>query len=119
MVLDANAANLVAEREQDVVVVEMTAAEEQVCLPDQFAVWGDLLVACLDQVRAIGHDVQPDRAGLVQVDPPHVPARKHREIDQTVEGKPARTPWHHHRARRSRGRRRRASREVASAAARS
>ncbi len=61
-VLDPAPADLVADRGQELVSIEMASAEQRVRLPDQGPVRVQLVLSGLQQVGAVGGEVQPDGA---------------------------------------------------------
>ena len=87
MVLEADAAHAIGERQQKVVVIVVMRIEQTIGLSHERAVGGEMLGLRLQQIGAIGEHVEPHRhrAGRVEVDPLHVAPGEHGRIDQDFE----------------------------------
>ncbi len=87
MVLEADAALPVAQREQEVVVVVVMRAEERVRLLDQGAVCRERVRRGLDPIGTVAEHVEPHRDGAtgIEIVPLDVAAPVDRRIHQRVE----------------------------------
>ena len=85
--LEADAAHVVAEGQQEVIVIVVVRAVEFVGLLHESAVRFELLRLDLQQIRAVGHDVQMNRRGAarVEVQALEIASGEHRRIHQRVE----------------------------------
>ncbi len=86
MVLEADPPLFVAEREKQVIVVEVLRAEQRRRLADEPGVLGDLFVGGGEQVGAVGDDVERHRpARRVERHAPQVAPGEDRRIDERLE----------------------------------
>src|SRR5262249_47930922 len=87
MVLEPDAAHLIGEREQELVVIVMMRTVELVRLLHHRTMRVELLRFQLEHVRSVRDDVQMDGnlSGRIEVETLQIPAREHRRVDERLE----------------------------------